>query len=213
MFFIKKPHLVKEVVSLENKYILDQALSRKKGVILVSGHFGNFPLMLLRLKAAGYLINGIVRPMRDERVEKMFSKIKNDLEIKTIHSKPPKACVNSIIRALKNNEIVFILLDQNFGTGGIFVDFFGRKAATAVGPAVLALRTKAAIVPCFIVREEDNTQKIVIEQEFRLEKKKDFNQTVLINIQKLTSIIESYIRRYPSQWAWIHRRWKTKPKP
>ena len=209
---VKKLQLFKDRIVIENKHILDEALSRRKGAILVSGHFGNFPLMMLRLRLAGYPIGGIMRQMRDKRVEQIFAKLRQDIGIKAIHSQPRKECVDATIRALKNNEAVCIQLDQNFGTGGIFVDFFGRKAATATGPVILAMRTKAALLPCFIVRKEDDTHRIIFEPEFKLKYENNFDKTVFINVQSLTGIIESYIRRYPAQWGWIHRRWKTRPK-
>ena len=93
------------------------------------------------------------------------------------------------------------------------MDFFGRQAATATGPIVLAMRAKAAILPCFILRQSDDTHKIVFEPEFQIVEGKTHEETILLNIQKLTSIIESYIRRYPAEWSWIHRRWKTQPPP
>jgi len=131
--------------------------------------------------------------------------------IKTIYSQPRKACVENSIRTLRNNELLFIPIDQNFGTGGVFVDFFGKKAATATGPVVLALRTKAAVIPCFIVRQKDDTHKIIFEESLNLEEGRTFQETIIINIQKLTDIIESYIRKYPAEWGWIHRRWKSRP--
>ena len=212
LFFMRRPQFLKKWTTLVNRYILDEAISRAKGVILVSGHFGNFPLMMLRLAIEGYPVGGIMRQMRDQRVERMFAKTRDDLGLRTIYSQPRKACVDATIRALKNNEIVCIQLDQNFGTGGVFVDFFNQKAATATGPVVFAMRTKAALLPCFIVRQDDDTHNIIFEQELNLREEDDFNKTVLVNIQRLTEIIESYIRRYPAQWGWIHRRWKTRPK-
>jgi len=211
MFLMDKPKLLKERVEMLGKGNLDRALSRGKGVILVSAHFGNFPLMMARLALSGYKIAGIMRAMRDTRVEKFFMAKRTRFNIKTIYSQPRSACVNNTIEALRNNEVVFIPLDQNFGTGGVFVDFFGRKAATATGPVVLAQRTKAAVLPCFIVRQKDDRHKIIFEPPLDLEEGRDPQETVIINIQRLTNIIESYIRRYPAEWGWIHRRWKSKP--
>ena len=91
------------------------------------------------------------------------------------------------------------------------MEFFGRKAATATGPVILAQRTKAAILPCFIVRQKDDTQKIIFEQPLELQLGSTEKETIILNIQRLTSIIETYIRRYPAEWGWIHRRWKSKP--
>lgn len=211
MFLLDRPNLINKCVSLSGRENLDRALSKGQGVILVSAHFGNFPLMIARLALLGYRIAGIMRPMRDSRIEKIFLAKRQRLNIKTIYSQPRNTCVNHAIEALRNNELVFIPIDQNFGTGGIFVDFFQRKAATATGPVVLAQRTKAIILPCFIIRQEDDTHQIVFEPALNLVEGKDFQETVIINIQRLTSIIESYIRKYPAQWGWVHRRWKSKP--
>jgi KDO2-lipid IV(A) lauroyltransferase len=152
-----------------------------------------------------------MRPMRDERAEKMFLGARTRFGIKTIYSQPRKACVEETIRTLRNNGLVFIPLDQNFGSGGIFVDFFGKQAATATGPVVLAQRTGAPILPCFILRQKDDTHKIIFEPSFHLIAAGTHEESVQTNIQKLTRIIESYIRRYPAEWSWIHRRWKSRP--
>lgn len=210
MFLIDKPQLLKKRILLVNKEHLDAALIKGNGVILISAHFGNFPLLLAKLSLEGYKTSGIMRRMRDERVEKIFIKKRQKYNVKTIYSQPRTVCVETTIRALRNNEVVFVPIDQNFGTGGVFVDFFDQKAATATGPVVLAQRTKAAVLPCFIIRQPDDTHRIVFEPQLELEEGKTPQETVLINIQRLTSIIESYIRKYPAQWGWIHRRWKSK---
>ena len=211
MFLMERSKLLKKRVQIIGKDNLETALFKGKGVILVSAHFGNFPLMMGRLSLEGYKIGGIMRPMRDSRVEKIFLSQRNRLKIKTIYSQPRSACVNKTLEALRNNELVFIPIDQNFGTGGVFVDFFGRKAATATGPVVLAQRTKATILPCFIVRQKDDTHRIIFEPPLNIEEDRSPQETVIINIQRLTNIIESYIRRYPAEWGWIHRRWKSRP--
>jgi len=207
-----RPRLLKKCVEISGKENLDSALAKGNGVILVSAHFGNFPLMLMKLSLEGYKTAGIMRYMRDERTEKMFMKKRTKSGIKTIYSQPRNVCVENSIRTLRNNELLFIPLDQNFGTGGVFVDFFGRKAATATGPVVLAKRTQATILPCFILRNKDDTHKIVFEPPLKIEKGSTDQESTVINIQKLTNIIERYIRSYPSEWGWIHRRWKSQKK-
>lgn len=211
MHLLDHPGFLKERVEITGKEILDSALAKGKGVILVSAHFGNFPLILARLCMDGYKGAGIMRLMRDSRVEKIFLKKRQDFRVKTIYSQPRDACVHQTIAALRNNEIVFIPLDQNFGTSGIFVDFFGRKAATAVGPVVFAQRTDSLILPCFVIRDKNDYHRIIFEPPLLLETGRNSRETILINIQKLTNIIESYIRKYPAEWGWIHRRWKSKP--
>ena len=90
------------------------------------------------------------------------------------------------------------------------MDFFGRKAATATGPVVLAQRTGAKLIPCFIVRLPDDTHRIVFEEAMFIEEAATSRETVVATIQRLTNVIEAYIRRYPQEWGWIHRRWKSK---
>lgn len=211
MFLAVRPLLLKERVRFEGRENLDKALAKGKGVILLTAHFGNFPLMMTRITLEGYRLSGIMRRMRDERVERLFLKERRHLGIKIIYSQPRQTCVENSLRTLRNNEIVCIQLDQNFGTGGMFVDFFGKQAATATGPVVLALRTEAVILPCFILRSPNDTHRIIFEPEYKIKQAKTYQETVLINIQELTRIIESYIRRYPSEWGWIHRRWKSRP--
>lgn len=211
MFLMDKPQLLRERVELVNKNNLDDALEKGCGVILVSAHFGNFPLLLARLAQEGYKASGIMRPMRDARVEKIFVEKRKRFNVKTIYSQPRNICVNQTIEALRNNEVVFIPIDQNFGTAGVFVDFFGTKAATATGPIVFAQRTKARLVPCFIIRQPDDTHKVIFEPAIELEEGKSNRETIQVNIQKLTNIIECYIRKYPAEWGWVHRRWKSKP--
>jgi KDO2-lipid IV(A) lauroyltransferase len=207
-FLIDRPELLRKRIRFENAHYLQEALSRKKGVILVSAHFGNFPLLLAKVSLEGYSIAGIMRTMRDRRAEEFFLEKRKRLKIKVIYSQPRKVCVERSIQALRNNEVLFILLDQHFGSGGVMVDFFGKKAATATGPVVLAQRTGATILPCFMVRQKDDTNKLIFEPPFILEKRPTDEETVFCNIQSLTAIIEAYIRRYPAEWGWIHRRWK-----
>ncbi len=212
IFLMDRPELLKRRVNIVGKNYLDASLSRGQGVILVSAHFGNFPLLMAKLSLQGYKIGAIMRYMRDAQVEKIFLAKRQRLGIKTIYSQPRDVCVETTIRSLRNNEIIFIPLDQNFGTGGVYVDFFGKKAATATGPAILAQRTQAAVIPCFIIRQKDDTHKLIFEQPIDLITAGSQKETVAANIQKLTGIIESYIRRYPAEWGWIHKRWKSRPR-
>lgn len=195
-------------VKIEGSGHLEKALARGRGVILVSAHLGNFPLLISKLDIDGYKIGVIMRRMRDERFERFLIRKRSKFGMRVIYSQPRQACVAETLRALRGNEMVFIPMDQNFGTGGVFVDFFGRKAATATGPVILAQRTKAAVVPCFIFREPDNTHRIVFEPQVELSEGPD---SIRENVQRITSIIERHIRIHPCEWGWMHRRWKVRP--
>ncbi len=209
IYLMERPALLKQRVRMEGRENLEQALRQGKGVILVSAHFGNFPLMLAKLSLEGYTVGGIMRPQRNQMVEKLFDKKRARFGIKTIYSIPRNACVHNSIRSLRDNELLFIPLDQNFGTGGVFVDFFGKKAATATGPVILAQRTGAVILPCFILRQKDDTHKLIFEKALSLEPGATEQESIRHSVQKITGIIESYIRFAPQEWGWIHRRWKS----
>lgn len=212
LYFANHPQAAADKAFFENMHYLQDALKEGKGAILVSGHFGNFPLMLLRLAQKGFPISVILRPSRDQIIEKDFQRLREANGIKTIYSLPRTTCVTTALRSLRNNECLFIPCDQNFGMkGGVYVDFFLRKASTPTGPAVFAMRTGAPIVPIFTHRFEGDKHKIIVEKPFHIEIKDTDEATILCCMERITRIIESYIRKYPAEWGWFHRRWKTQP--
>jgi len=212
IYYIHHPDKVTERFTFEGKEYLDEALKRGKGVVAVTAHFGNFALMQMAFAQAGYKIKVIIRKARDKKIADDAFKRMKACKVFPIYSIPARKCVTQSLDALKNNEILFVLLDQNFGSGtGVFVDFFGRKAATGTGPIVFAERSGAPILPLFCVRDEENedNHKIIIEPSFDIEPKEDRDEMMLANVTKVTNVIEKYIRKYPHEWGWMHRRWKT----
>lgn len=212
LYFMSHPSVTDQKVFFEGREHLDKALAQGKGVIAVTAHFGNFPLMMLYCARQGYPTSAIIRPARDEKLEQYLFRRRADCGVKTVYAVPRRECVANSLKSLANNEVLFIPLDQNFGSGsGVFVDFFGQKAATATGPVVFARRSKAPIVPMFIVRQKDGAHKVIVEPALELEAGSDEEETVAVNIAKITRLIETYIRRYPYEWGWMHRRWKSRP--
>jgi KDO2-lipid IV(A) lauroyltransferase len=117
-----------------------------------------------------------------------------------------------ILRLLKSGEAIGILLDQNVAwQEGVFVNFFGELACTNEGLALLALKTGAAILPAFNVRERDGRYRVIIEPEITLIRTGDKAVDVQKNTELFTAVIERHIREYPDQWLWVHQRWKTRP--
>jgi KDO2-lipid IV(A) lauroyltransferase len=128
-----------------------------------------------------------------------------------IYTHRSRPATTEIIRALRNNEVVFLIADENERSGGVFVNFFNRLASTTPGPAILHLRTGAAIVPIAFYRDHDNTHKIVIDPPLDRPsagtRRKDIEELTKV----ITKKIEEHVRGYPSQWMWTHRRWRTRP--
>lgn len=207
---LKKPEVL-EHSRIQGKEHLDKALEKGKGAIILTAHLGNFPLMSLKLAKSGFTVNILTRPLRDEKAGDYLYNLRTRAGVKTIFSYPRRECIAAIIRSLRDNEIVIIQMDQNFGTGGVWVKFFGKLAATPVGPIVLALRTGASIVPGYIYREGlgKHCIKILPEQELTLTDSKE--ETALLNVIKFTRIIEGWIKEVGPEWGWVHKRWKSQP--
>jgi KDO2-lipid IV(A) lauroyltransferase len=121
--------------------------------------------------------------------------------------------VRGLLSAMRKNEVVGMLMDTNMTPPqGIFVDFFGVRACTAAGPARIALKTDAAVVPTFTIWDEKlGKYRLRFDPAVELVRTGDLEADINANTQKLTSVIEDYVRKYPEQWLWVHRRWKTRP--
>jgi len=208
--FLKNQHKLSNI-RIEGRQYLDEALKQGRGVVGFTAHFGNFPLMDLKLAEEGYPVNIVLRPMRDAQAGSYVYNLCAQAGIKTILSYPREKVVKDTIDALRANNLVIIQMDQNFGTGGVWVDFFGKLAATPVGPIVFSLRTKAVMLPIYMVREGMGSHCIKILPPQELAIADETRETVLLSAAKITKVIEGWIKEYPEQWAWIHRRWKSRP--
>jgi len=119
-----------------------------------------------------------------------------------------------MLRALKDNGTVGLLIDQNWNRReGVFVEFFGRPACTTDGLALLALHTGAPVIPAFMVRKPNGHYRLVIGEEVPLVDTGDRKTDAIVNTQNFTRVIEALVRQYPDQWLWVHRRWQTQPQP
>jgi Kdo2-lipid IVA lauroyltransferase/acyltransferase len=212
-YWADRPQSLKEKVTIEGGARLDEALQGGRGVILLGAHFGNFILMYLALVQHGYQVNVIMKPSHDPRMETYLESYRRSQKIQTIYSLPARECVVHSLKALKRDEILIILLDQNFGGDGrVFVDFFGQSAATATGPVIFAQRSGAPILPLFMTRSERSfCHTLNIGEPLALTgdpRSPDFARE---NIQMMTRMIEARIREVPHEWAgWMHKRWKTR---
>ncbi len=199
---------IKKAISIEGIENLQNALKKGRGVIAVSAHLGSFTIMGAGLAARGCKTAFVARHARNKGVERVIMGICRKTGQKVIFSRPVHACMRLCIKTLKRNEVLIIELDQNFGTEGVKINFFDQPAMVASGPVKLALSTQAAIVPMFIVRINAFEHVIKIEPEIKLDKYEDADIQVRENLQKVSAVIESYIRKYPGQWVnWIHKQW------
>lgn len=210
IYCMDHPEEICKRVTIEGERHLQDALKAGKGAIIVSAHFGHFILMYLRLVRQGYKVNVIMRRVHDEVFEEYLCVRRKEHGLKIIYDLPARKCVQQSIKSLRNNELLVIMLDQNYGGDGrVFVDFFGKKAATAAGPVVFSGRTGAPVIPMFILGQENGKHKIVINPPVKL-KQGSSKELLTANVAILTNIIEDYVRKYPHEWGgWMHKRWKT----
>ena len=203
------PETIHQLVTFEGREHIDRALDQGRGAIILTAHFGNWELLGASILANGYTIRGITRQLRSKRLDAIVSSYREKVGWQGIDR---DRSIREVLRCLKRNELIAILADVDTRTQGIFVDFFGRPAYTPYSPVAFALKTGAAILPTFIIRQPDDSHRAVVEAPLLLQQGGEKEQDLLVNTQRFTKIIESYIRRYPEQWIWMHERWKTKPK-
>jgi len=189
-----------QMVSIPDIALFDELQKKERGGLLVCGHFGNWELFGNLLTKMGFKISAIYQRQRNPLVTQLIDEMRTKTGINTIRR---SKTMRGIIKALKDNHIVTVLVDQDAGENGTFVDFFGRKASTAKGPATLALRFNTPIIMGYPIRLKDNTFLGLVEILAIQGKSED--QIV----QLYTSALEKMIRQYPEQWFWMHRRWKT----
>lgn len=203
-----KEGYLKTLVELEGKEHLDDALRRGNGAIALTAHLGNFPLMNVRLVNEGYPLSLVARDPENPKVAKMITSYRDAVGIESIPDKPRMACVSKSLKALKQNRILLLQIDQNAPATECWVDFFGYLVPTFKGPVIFSLRTGAPILPMFIIRNPDSFHKLIIHPTFQLSITGNAEQDIISNIARLTKIVETAIREYPEQWWWIHRRFK-----
>jgi KDO2-lipid IV(A) lauroyltransferase len=185
------------------------ALQKGRGVLLLASHFGNWELMALAFSLRYSPINIVVRPLDNPFLDKLITKIRTRGGNQLI---PKKGSVKKMLRLLAAGEVVALLLDQNPAWyEGVFVPFFNEIACTNKALGTIALRTGAPVIPAFNVRQPDGSYRIFGEQEVVLARSGDTTRDVEENTAKFNKIIETYVRRYPEQWFWVHQRWKTRP--
>jgi len=202
-------HKVLNQISVTGEEHLKTALEGGKGIIAVTAHFGNFILMGTKLHEEGYPFYTVIREPRDPRIARVLRRYRSMMGFPSIPAQPRKLCIRSIFAHLRSNKIVCLIVDENKKRGGITVDFLGHPAPTVKSPAFIALKTGAAIIPIFIVRQKKDFHNIIINPPLHYTITGDKTQDIYTITLHITKIIESYITHYPTQWYWINDRWKT----
>ncbi|MFC1724092.1 lysophospholipid acyltransferase family protein [candidate division KSB1 bacterium] len=195
-------------VALENEHVLKESLERGKGAIIVSGHFGNWELMAAGIARHGYPVSLLVGEQKNKMVDDAMNNFRKEKGMGIIKM---GVAARGVIKAVRDNNFVALLSDQDAGRLGTFVDFFGRKASTPGGTAAFALKTGADVIFSITLRIGKCNHKVILEK-VEYDDIKDEGKTAIAELtQRYTSRLEHYVREYPDHYFWMHKRWKSKP--
>lgn len=187
-----------------------EASARGKGVLFLTGHLGGWEIGSFVHSLNGNPMNIVVRPLDNPYVDALVDRYR------TLHGNRTfgkQDFARGLLTAMRRNEVVGILMDTNMTPPqGAFVEFFGVPACTATGVARVALRTGAAVLPAFTIWDKDlGKYKIHFDPALQLVSTGDDEADAIANTALFTRVIEQYATKYPEQWLWVHRRWKTRP--
>jgi KDO2-lipid IV(A) lauroyltransferase len=200
---------VSKIVVYEGFENYERALARGKGVLFLTAHLGAWELSAFAHSLYGYPLGVLMRPLDNPYLDRLVR------TYRTLHGNKAvdKDFARGLIAAMRKGEAVGVLMDTNMiASQGVFVDFFGMQACTASGIARVALRTDAAVVPGFTIWDPMlKKYRLRFDPAAKLIRTGNTEADVVANTALFTKIIEDYVRRYPDQWLWVHRRWKTRP--
>jgi len=207
IFDFKKKSMEK-IIDVKNLRVVEEARARGKGIIFLTGHFGNWELMGAYMAARGFPLVVVSRPSSNPFLDRLISDMRNRAGY---YNMPRGKSTREILRALQKGYSLGILVDQDTRVRGVFAEFFGKKAHTPVGPVLLAKRFDIPIIPIFMYLLPDLTYRIECFEPIQLVDTGDAEADLVTNVRKCSEAYEKIIRQYPEQWAWFHRRWKTRP--
>jgi len=198
-----------DYIEIDHLERMEEALAEGRGVVVLTGHIGCWEWLSAAFTLNGMPVSAIAKPQPNIQ----YTRVLDDLRA-TIHVEIFSRGTSELLaaaRALKSGRILGFLADQDGGPGGAFIDFFGRPAATPLGPAVFSRKFKSPVLPAFILRQPGGKHKVVIGEIMRCPKTGDTDRDLYEFTVQMTAIVERIIRENPTQWIWFQRRWNTAP--
>jgi KDO2-lipid IV(A) lauroyltransferase len=202
-------HELENLIPVVGREHLDAALAKGAGVLVLSAHLGNFFLVGTRLAIDGYATSVLINQPSDTRLADLMDRYRLQVRQKTIHAHPRRQALKALHDSMRRNEITLMLPDEYRRGQGVEVPLFGRTVIARRGPAAVALRTGAAIVPAYMVRQGDGSLKLIIEPEIKLDRSGRGPAQIKESMIRITQWLERTVRAYPDQWNWMNIRWWT----
>jgi len=195
-------------VDIAGREHFDAVIAMRRGAILLSGHFGNWEWLGSMFPALGQPTSFVVAEQHNRLVGDFMDRCRRRLGVEILSAERD---LRGIMQALRSGALIAILADQDAGRDGIFVDFLGRPASTAVGPVRLARRFGVPILQGFAVRLADGRSRLDLLPPILVPEKGDEDHVTREYTEVWSRRLEEHVRRYPDHWFWMHRRWKTQP--
>ncbi|MGC2247286.1 MAG: lysophospholipid acyltransferase family protein, partial [Terriglobales bacterium] len=201
---------VSQIVVYSGLENYEKAFARGTGVLYLTGHLGGWELSAFAHSLQGHPMSIVMRPLDNPYIDGLVERYRTMHGNKTVSKDD---FIRGLLAAMRAGEAVGILMDTNMTPPqGVFVNFFGVPAYTASGLARIALRTDAAVVPTFTTWDRALKKYVLrFDPALGLVRTGNDEADILANTAMFTGVIENYVRRYPDQWLWLHRRWKTRP--
>lgn len=203
-----KRDTISEQIPIKNVQYFTELINQRNSLLILSGHFGNWEYMSAALANVVTPIYCVFKQQKNLAVDNVIKQFRMSVGLRPFKVKGGAA--KGILKALKDKGIVLILNDQDAGRKGQFIDFLGRPASTSRGPALIAIKHRIPVIMAFGVREKNGLIRVHLEQFPDIDQFSDHDEGVKQFLLEYNKILEKYIRRYPEQWFWMHRRWKTR---
>ncbi len=197
---------LKAMVTCSDLSAFQKAHDEQKGAILVTSHFGNWEMAAAWVVAMGYEIDCVVKVQSNNLIDNLITQLRKRLQIGIIPVKT--STLRDILKSLKNNKFVGIVADQHDPSGNLILDFFGREASVAKGPAAFAKKQNCPIIPAVMRRISFETFEIITAPGIYPSDSVDEDEDIIRMTKEYLLFFENVIRKYPGQWMWTHRRWK-----
>jgi KDO2-lipid IV(A) lauroyltransferase len=199
---------IQSKVRVENVHYIDEAKKKGKGVILCTAHIGNWELGAVIISKLGYKAVAVALPHKERPVNDLFNQQRESRGLTVV---PISVAVRRCLETLKQNGIVAVVGDRDFTSNGVEMDFLGKKTLLPKGPALFAIKSGAALVPTFFIRNEDDTFTLTLSEpvypETVVAENHIAEEALVVLMKRYISVIEAMIRRYPGQWLMFRPYW------
>jgi KDO2-lipid IV(A) lauroyltransferase len=208
-YFSRRPKSeMKKLIRCDSLEEFKSAYEQGKGVVAITSHIGCFEMLLHYWAASGFKSFAIGRRLFDDRLDNLVKKMRSGPDIVYMYRDDS---MRRIIELLKEGRVMGALIDQDTRVDGVFANFLGRLAYTPSGPIRLAMRYGLPVFVVTTYRQKNGTHYINVSKQIEIENTGDRNRDLVINVEKVNSIITQAIYNNPKQWVWMHKRWHRKP--